>query len=510
MENERNKPENVDVVHTGSFKKVEGITLIALVITIIVLLILAGVTIASLSGENGILTRASDSKEKTEIAEIKEEIQRKILEEQVANEGQISETTLESILLSKGTLSDETNILDRTLTTTKGNYEIPVRDVWNGTLSGSTGTGSGGETGSGGGSGTGSGGETGTGSGGETGSGGGSGTGSSITDTADTKPATAMPSEVTVIEADPSKGIVIKDSKNNEWVWIEVPKSIYSNATYTVANSGNSVTSSADYKGIYNILNEYAKTYRKGKADQWYYWTDEWYDGCGIADSGTYTTMYQKMLTSVYTNGGFWIGRYEAGVSDTTPRTAEGEITGLEAKSQPDMYPFNYVTCSQAQTLASAMSTDSNKTSSLMFGIQWDLVCKYLEGKDGLTTADINSDSINWGNYSDIEVPITSVNAKQRASDDTWSAITGIKAQDSKIMLSTGASNNTKKMNIYDFAGNEVEWTLERATYSTSRPCAGRGGGYYGYGSNSPASTRIYYKPSDSDIGSVSFRPSLY
>ena len=58
MENERNNPENVDVVHTGSFKKVEGITLIALVITIIVLLILAGVTIASLSGENGILTRA--------------------------------------------------------------------------------------------------------------------------------------------------------------------------------------------------------------------------------------------------------------------------------------------------------------------------------------------------------------------------------------------------------------------------------------------------------------------
>ena len=47
----------------------KGITLIALVITIIVLLILAGVTIATLTGENGILTRANDAKEKTEQAE---------------------------------------------------------------------------------------------------------------------------------------------------------------------------------------------------------------------------------------------------------------------------------------------------------------------------------------------------------------------------------------------------------------------------------------------------------
>ena len=60
----------------GKIKKSsKGITLIALVITIIVLLILAGVSIATLTGENGILTRATDSKEQTEIASEKEEIQ---------------------------------------------------------------------------------------------------------------------------------------------------------------------------------------------------------------------------------------------------------------------------------------------------------------------------------------------------------------------------------------------------------------------------------------------------
>ena len=55
-------------------KNNKGITLIALVITIIVLLILAGVAIAMLSGENGILTRASDSKVANEIGAKKDEV----------------------------------------------------------------------------------------------------------------------------------------------------------------------------------------------------------------------------------------------------------------------------------------------------------------------------------------------------------------------------------------------------------------------------------------------------
>ena len=54
-------------------KEKKGITLIALVITIIVLLILAGVTIAALSGDNGILTRAQEAKKQSEIASVKEQ-----------------------------------------------------------------------------------------------------------------------------------------------------------------------------------------------------------------------------------------------------------------------------------------------------------------------------------------------------------------------------------------------------------------------------------------------------
>lgn len=55
-------------------KKQNGITLIALVITIIVLLILAGVSIAMLTGDNGILTKATDSKTATSKAEVMERI----------------------------------------------------------------------------------------------------------------------------------------------------------------------------------------------------------------------------------------------------------------------------------------------------------------------------------------------------------------------------------------------------------------------------------------------------
>ena len=59
----------------GKMYEKSGITLITLVVTIIILLILAGVTIATLTGDNGILTRASDASIESEIASVKEQAQ---------------------------------------------------------------------------------------------------------------------------------------------------------------------------------------------------------------------------------------------------------------------------------------------------------------------------------------------------------------------------------------------------------------------------------------------------
>lgn len=118
----------------NKIRSTKGITLIALVITIIILLILAGVTIATLTGENGILTKANKAKEETEIASIIEEIQMAILEEQVENQGNISDNRLKEILGEYGTLSEEEeNLMDKTLMTKKGNYEIKVSKIFNGT-----------------------------------------------------------------------------------------------------------------------------------------------------------------------------------------------------------------------------------------------------------------------------------------------------------------------------------------------------------------------------------------
>ena len=55
-------------------KDVKGITLIALVITIIVLLILAAVSIAMLTGENGLLQKATKAKKENKLAQAKEQI----------------------------------------------------------------------------------------------------------------------------------------------------------------------------------------------------------------------------------------------------------------------------------------------------------------------------------------------------------------------------------------------------------------------------------------------------
>lgn len=117
----------------NKIKSTKGITLISLVVTIIVLLILAGISIATLTGDNGLLNRAKDAKIATEIASIKEEIQTDILGEQAGNNGNISDDTLKGILEKYGVLSKEEKLIDKTLTTTKGNHEIKVADIFNGT-----------------------------------------------------------------------------------------------------------------------------------------------------------------------------------------------------------------------------------------------------------------------------------------------------------------------------------------------------------------------------------------
>ena len=107
-----------------------GITLIALIITIIVMLILVGVTV-TVAINGGLFEKAKEAAKGTTMARVKEQIQIDIIEKQLENNGNISEESLKEILEKYGTLSKEEKITDKTLTT-KENYEIKVSDIWNG------------------------------------------------------------------------------------------------------------------------------------------------------------------------------------------------------------------------------------------------------------------------------------------------------------------------------------------------------------------------------------------
>ena len=455
------------------------------ILNIIVLLILAGVTISTLTGENGILTKASTSKEQTEIGQIKDRAKVDIIGVKAENEGKITDEQLKTVLNKyfkdvPSTLPEDLSTVTLTAKDEYGGHSIPLTDIYER------------ETG---------------------------GTNFKNIDTAETNPAGSMPSGATVVEADGSKGIVIKDTNNNEWTWIEVPKSIYNNSAY-YTNGASKPADKTDHDNIEKIMQNYATDYRNSSRKDEFYSTEQH----GFANAGEYNNWKYNMLESVYENGGFYIGKYEVGYE-----LAEGERVrnyGSDYSTEhpttqtpvikQNAYPYNWVRCSQAQTLSKSLAT-GGKTSGLMFGIQWDLVLKYLEVKGNWDTTTntasyyLKTNSGTWGNYSNVSFDITNTNAKY--SEDygaTFNTITGTytKPSFSSRLLTTGATERNSKLNIYDLAGNLWEWTLEYTSNSTD-PCTRRGAYYNNYGSSIPSSDRSNFNVASS--GSYNgFRPSLY
>jgi len=115
-------------------KREHGITLVVLVITIIILLILAGISIQAITN-TGLFNKANEAKKQSEIANIKEQIQLEIYAKQAENTGEMTENELKTILEKYGTINyeeDETTI--KGITTKKG-YEILLEDIYTGGLS---------------------------------------------------------------------------------------------------------------------------------------------------------------------------------------------------------------------------------------------------------------------------------------------------------------------------------------------------------------------------------------
>ena len=296
------------------------------------------------------------------------------------------------------------------------------------------------------------------------------------------------------------KGLTIQDSQGNQYVWVEVPKTkeVYPTAGLEITEFTND-----EYTAIETDLHTYTNDYRNGTE-----YTDTYYsDATTGLTSEQYTQLKQKMLKSVYQNGGFYIGKYETG-TEMARTSGDASIAPTETPViKPNVYPYNFVICSQAQTLASNME-HGDRTTSLMFGVQWDLVMKYLETK-GTSQADLKTNSTSWENYSDNAWNITNANLKYAPNGSGWTNATEkSKTSNERILLSTGADESFSKMGIYDLAGNVWEWTLEYTSY-TDGTCAGRGGVYGLTGSNAPASGRESYGTTNAYSG-IGFRCVLY
>ena len=294
-------------------------------------------------------------------------------------------------------------------------------------------------------------------------------------------------------------GLTIQDSTGNQYVWVEVPKA---ERVYKTAGVGIKEFTDEEYTKIENDLHTYTNDYRNGISNKDEYYSDE---ATGLT-SDQYAELKKTMLKSVYQNGGFYIGKYETGI-ESAPKTSSSSTAPTETPViKQNAYPYNYVTCIQAQTLASNMES-GNHTSSLMFGVQWDLVLKYLETK-GTSQADLKENSTNFGNYNNNLWNITNENLKYAPNGSGWTSATEkAKISNSGILLSTGASDDFCKQGIYDLAGNVCEWTLE-STSDSRYPCANRGGSYYDSGVYFPAVRRLGNLTTS--YNSVGFRVSLF
>ena len=439
-------------------RKNKGITLVALVVTIVVLLILAGVSINLVLGNNGIIAKAKDAETKS---------------------AEASQNDLKGM---NGLVSEMEGAL-------AGN--------------GSTGSGSG------------------------NGGAGGSGADTKVPAEATAETAPYFPDNTfTKKEGTIDTGLVIQDESGNEYVWVVVPRTT---AVYATTGLGKTTFTDADYTSIENDLKEYTKTYRGSTS----FITDTWYaddKNEGWLSETEYKTLKNSMLKSVYENGGFYVGRYEAGIG-TNRTSIEAQVNGkypvptTAPVTKADAYPYTYVTRTQAQNLASNVKSGT-KTSSLMFGVQWDLVLAFMHNKGNIADSTLISNSTTIGNYSDSTFQLSQTGKYATMSDgrlsSTWNPSTtsttnfvdssrnkiAQSSQGNGILVTTGTSEKNKVMNIYDVAGNVWEWTLEK-TSDTDYPCAARGGQFNFTGSLYPAAFRNDHRTdhSDNDFG---FRVALF
>ena len=295
-------------------------------------------------------------------------------------------------------------------------------------------------------------------------------------------------------------GLVIKDEKNNEWVWVPVDSATLatmyeesSDEKTLCGTTGETAVKTKLYSKTITIGTDSDKTTMTrttpGTSDD-YREPDlvVGSDGVGLDAKDTYyktilgetgtkeqlaqlfVDEYKAMIESVSKYGGFYIGRYE--LSEAGVQKDKATLTST------NWYNL-YKKCTELK------ASDKVKTQ-MIWGCQWDVTMNWLISSGAKTSNEVNKDSRSWGNYSD-----SKENAKVTVTEED-----GTTTNKYGRKQNTGYSEYWKANNIYDLAGNCSEWTQE-ASYTSSR--ANRGGGYGGNGSSFPVSGRGGFNPDHSD-----------
>ena len=283
-------------------------------------------------------------------------------------------------------------------------------------------------------------------------------TSSQVTPIADGNGGTVpLPNGFHYVGGDINTGLVISDKQNdtmtasgtsmgNQFVWIPVSGEADLERTAFDTTTGQPTTGLDTAK--------YTEPYANG------------YNG----EASEYNTMRAQVLKY----GGFYIGRFEAGVNSTTLRT--GTTTAQTVVCKKRVAPYNYVPWGKSMSDASEISGQSGAvylaknfasqhnytsvTSTLTYGCEWDAMCRYI-GDSQRTTPTKSATEL------------------------------------------TGSVETDVSKNIYDLAGNCFEWTME--AYNTNYRIL-RGSDYF---TALPVSER-HMGPLTSYSYSNSFRPTLY
>lgn len=375
-------------------KENKGVTLIALAVTIVVMLILAGVTISVLNGENGIVKQAQKAKEESKIKELKEKVRIDIAGKRVENiNGELRVSVLKEILDKYfDNVPVETQITSETKLKAKeeyGKYEMKISDIDVGEITYET----------------------------------------SYTIFKDVNGEQVPIPEGYIVSENSdenivNKGLVISDSRGNEYVWISCTVDSSSNKLqYKRTEWGVEKDGTDNSRAIKDelTLKDIDVTYSKTDTD----------NGINEEISKEIVAQINAEKESIKKYGGYYIGRYEVGKDNKT------------AVIKAEQEPYVNIKWSKAYELAKGIGGGEGATTYLCSSYSWDTAINFIQNTTGKNYAtSIIGFNGNW--------------KSQEVKDSSGKVI---KPVNTAQRLNTGLT--TALCNIYDMGGNVGEFTTE-------------------------------------------------